>query len=291
VCEKHNKTCSYLRPTKRRGPQKGYRTALNTYKESAAAWGVVLGAIPGLDALIEGHLRSESGRYLLKSVKDPTQQDALIQKWQQSTVFKTFFPSTGSVASVEGEEAEPEPEPEGTVLDMDQVFAIPRAKQQPQKPSPIRASRASRSSFGPVATDLMESPIVEQHPVIREPTSLSDIVAKDAARSCVPTRPFCVSRVCLWYPANLELARLMLHKHSPPSALPPMRQSPTSIISAQTQNRSPNPPMPSMRWAPMRNREYTTNCLWDGPSMTRSKLPKPKSNHGDAPLRIESNTR
>ncbi|KAK1766757.1 hypothetical protein QBC33DRAFT_578588 [Phialemonium atrogriseum] len=179
VCEKHNKPCSYLRPTKRRGPQKGYRTALNTYKESAAAWGVVLGAIPGLDALIEGHLRSENGRFLLKSVKDPAQQDALIQKWQQSTVFKSFFPSSSTTASIEGEEAE---EPRDSVLEMD-PFPVPRGKPYAPKFSP---SRTSRSSFGPADIDLTRrrrSVTAPQQPVIREPTSLSDIVAKDAARS------------------------------------------------------------------------------------------------------------
>ncbi len=91
VCEKHDKPCLYLRPTKRRGPQKGYRTALNTYKESAAAWGAVLNSIPGLDALIEGHLRSDKGNQLLKSIKDPNQQETLISTWQQSSVFKAFF--------------------------------------------------------------------------------------------------------------------------------------------------------------------------------------------------------
>ncbi|EAQ88169.1 hypothetical protein CHGG_04788 [Chaetomium globosum CBS 148.51] len=95
VCTKHNKPCLYLRPTKRRGPQKGYRTALNSYKESAAAWGAVLGAIPGLDALIEGHLRATAGNAVIASIKDSNQQDALIAKWQQSSVFKAFFGHNG----------------------------------------------------------------------------------------------------------------------------------------------------------------------------------------------------
>lgn len=93
VCTKHNKPCLYLRPTKRRGPQKGYRTALNTYKESAAAWGAVLSAIPGLDALIEGHLRAAGtqGKQIIASIKDANAQEGLIARWQGSGVFKAFF--------------------------------------------------------------------------------------------------------------------------------------------------------------------------------------------------------
>ncbi|KAK0629970.1 hypothetical protein B0T17DRAFT_205506 [Bombardia bombarda] len=100
VCQKHNKPCLYLRPTKRRGPQKGYRTALNTYKESAAAWGAVLGAIPGLDALIEGHLRGSTGKSMIASIKDTAQQDVLINRWQESSVFKAFFGHNGAGSGV-----------------------------------------------------------------------------------------------------------------------------------------------------------------------------------------------
>lgn len=171
-----------MRPTKRRGPQKGYRTALNTYKESAAAWGVVLGAIPGLDALIEGHLRGENGRFLLKSVKDPAQQDALIQRWQQSTVFKTFFPSNGTAASIEGEDADRV----GSVMDID-AFSESREKRHSIKPSP---SPTTRSSIGPADTEWRNKIETLQHrAVVREVTSLSDIVAKDAARSYVSLFP------------------------------------------------------------------------------------------------------
>ncbi|KAK1777470.1 hypothetical protein QBC45DRAFT_394259 [Copromyces sp. CBS 386.78] len=111
VCTKHNKPCLYLRPTKRRGPQKGYRTALNTYKESAAAWGAVLGAIPGLDALIEGHLRGAGpqGRQIIASIKDANAQEGLIARWQASGVFKAFFgvrPGTGGAGGANGEEGQ-----------------------------------------------------------------------------------------------------------------------------------------------------------------------------------------
>lgn len=267
MCEKHNKPCSYLRPTKRRGPQKGYRTALNTYKESAAAWGVVLGAIPGLDALIEGHLRSENGRFLLKSVKDPAQQDALIQKWQQSTVFKSFFPSSSTTASIEGEEAE---EPRDSVLEMD-PFPVPRGKPYAPKLSP---SRTSRSSFGPADIDLTRrrrSVTAPQQPVIREPTSLSDIVAKDAARSYVPSRPFYI----LCRPTNPEADRLMPHKRWLPSVSLQMRQLPIFTILALIQNKSSSPLTWTTSWARMRSRESTTSCSWAAPLMTRPKGPKP----------------
>ena len=179
MCEKHNKPCNYLRPSKRRGPQKGYRTALNTYKESAAAWGVVLGAIPGLDALIEGHLRSDAGKALLQSVKDPPQQDALIQRWQQSTVFKAFFPPGGEdSASIEDADADPE--------SSQGLCAMPDG---PTLPSKTPASPVSRSPFSPPCAESGRSPtaVPQQPTAAREPTSLSDILAKDAARSCVYT--------------------------------------------------------------------------------------------------------
>ncbi|KAJ4343706.1 hypothetical protein N0V85_009828, partial [Neurospora sp. IMI 360204] len=106
VCTKHNKPCLYLRPTKRRGPQKGYRTALNTYKESAAAWGAVLGAIPGLDALIEGHLRAAGtqGKQIIASIKDANAQEGLIARWQGSGVFRAFFGAQrpGTAGDVDG---------------------------------------------------------------------------------------------------------------------------------------------------------------------------------------------
>ncbi|KAB5576471.1 hypothetical protein GE09DRAFT_953673 [Coniochaeta sp. 2T2.1] len=190
VCEKHNKDCLYLRPTKRRGPQKGYRTALNTYKESAAAWGAVLGAIPGLDALIEGHLRTDSGRALLKTIKDASQQDTLISRWQQSTVFKTFFPNSsggeagstvaGSVAG--GEDAEEEGLPMDIFSSTSHVLSKLASQQQQQQ---HRFSPAPPAfDFSPTQNHMAPPKQAnKQHQLAREPTSLSDIVAKDAARS------------------------------------------------------------------------------------------------------------
>jgi hypothetical protein len=105
VCEKHKKECTYNRPTKRRGPQKGYRTALNVYKEAAAAWGAVLAAIPGLDDIIEGHLRAATGQSIIDTIKDTSQQDEMIKVWQQSAVHLAIFgyngpaPGTASAAA------------------------------------------------------------------------------------------------------------------------------------------------------------------------------------------------
>ncbi|KAJ9133774.1 Quinic acid utilization activator [Coniochaeta hoffmannii] len=197
VCDKHNKECSYLRPTKRRGPQKGYRTALNTYKESAAAWGAVLGAIPGLDALIEGHLRTDGGRALLKTIKDASQQDALIARWQQSTVFKTFFPNsalTEGGSTVEGSVAGGEDgEEDDAQID---IFSghggtlskqTTRHHQQQQPPHEQQMPSPAQPLFGFMSPAQTQSPAQPQQQaqsrMEREATSLSDIVAKDAARS------------------------------------------------------------------------------------------------------------
>lgn len=220
MCEKHNKECSYLRPTKRRGPQKGYRTALNTYKESAAAWGAVLGAIPGLDALIEGHLRTDSGRALLKTIKDASQQDALISSWQQSTVFKTFFPNSaadggsvvaGSVAG--GEDVEDEDLQLDVFSSTGGSVSKQTTQQQEQQPQQQQQQQLQHQQHRQQQQQHMQSPIQPffgfvspaqtqsptqphqqaQSHMQREATSLSDIVAKDAARSYVCPYSTCIS--------------------------------------------------------------------------------------------------
>lgn len=190
VCEKHNKECNYLRPTKRRGPQKGYRTALNTYKESAAAWGAVLGAIPGLDALIEGHLRTDSGRALLKTIKDASQQDTLISRWQQSTVFKTFFPNSGEGGSTVagsvagGEDGEDDDAQLDTFASMGGALSK-HTTQQPQQQTFSPALPFCFPNSGPSQNFMAQPQPNHKSPAEREATSLSDIVAKDAARSYV----------------------------------------------------------------------------------------------------------
>lgn len=98
-CERHNKSCLYLRPQKKRGPAQGYRSALHTLRESAAAWGAALNLIPSLGPVVEGYLKQPEGRRLVKAIKDPTQQEFFIQAWQQSGVFKTFFPDEASASA------------------------------------------------------------------------------------------------------------------------------------------------------------------------------------------------
>ena len=187
MCEKHDKPCLYLRPTKRRGPQKGYRTALNTYKESAAAWGAVLNSIPGLDALIEGHLRSDKGNQLLKSIKDPNQQEALINTWQQSSVFKAFFGQDdgGAVPTAAAQKSEPSL----SVVDGDEdeedepSVLLPAAVNRRTSQS---TSGASRSPTGVLGREISNISAVAPPPQpIAAPDffSLSDLVAKDAARA------------------------------------------------------------------------------------------------------------
>ncbi|KAK4112207.1 hypothetical protein N656DRAFT_114861 [Canariomyces notabilis] len=186
VCTKHNKPCLYLRPTKRRGPQKGYRNALNTYKESAAAWGAVLGAIPGLDALIEGHLRGNAGKAIVTSVKDSNQQEALISTWQQSSVFRAFFGHNGPIPgatttntadnAVQSHEAEDEDAGD----DNTPPVRPPPAKRGSQ-PSSQRSQSVSSLVLAPEPK--MPSALGLGSPFQPKDTaSLSDIVAKDAAQ-------------------------------------------------------------------------------------------------------------
>ncbi|KAK0619834.1 hypothetical protein B0T14DRAFT_566644 [Immersiella caudata] len=186
VCQKHNKPCLYLRPTKRRGPQKGYRTALNTYKESAAAWGAVLGAIPGLDALIEGHLRGSTGKYVISSIKDTAQQEALINKWQESSVFKAFFGHNNPASGVQGDNGAPSQDPEAEDDD------YPNGDDNtPIRPAPFRRLGLLQSPTHKIQPS-RTTPISDSKSVISEGSilqgdlaSLSDLVAKDAAQSFV----------------------------------------------------------------------------------------------------------
>ncbi|CAK7218556.1 hypothetical protein SCUCBS95973_003528 [Sporothrix curviconia] len=101
-CERHGKTCLYLRPQKKRGPAQGYRSALHSMRESAAAWGAALNLIPSLGPVIEGYLQKEEGKRLIRAIKDPQQQEFFIQSWQQSSVFRSFF---GDEESLDGAEA------------------------------------------------------------------------------------------------------------------------------------------------------------------------------------------
>ncbi|KAK0718252.1 hypothetical protein B0T26DRAFT_602438, partial [Lasiosphaeria miniovina] len=204
VCVKHNKPCLYLRPTKRRGPQKGYRTALNTYKESAAAWGAVLGAIPGLDALIEGHLHSTTGKAVVASIKDGNQQDALITQWQDSSVFRAFFGHNGPPPNSEGQGGEGATNAQSLEADDDDLpeeqNSDPPIRSAPAKrhvlQSPALLQRRQSPSRSPALSAAVPVPAAVESktpgphsllsPAFRHQSkvsnSLSDIVAKDAAQ-------------------------------------------------------------------------------------------------------------
>jgi len=195
-CERHNKPCLYLRPQKKRGPAQGYRTALQGLRESAAAWGAALQLIPSLGPVVEGYLQGAEGRRLAQAVKDPTQQEFFIQAWQHSGVYKAFFgdnppsqetacPDAGSIVEGDGELHKletPEPasllpqQPPGSLLQAEPPLpkfdtilgAVPT-------PSPSQDGGKARSA----ATGAGSSRFRPR----QESISLSDIVAKDAARS------------------------------------------------------------------------------------------------------------
>lgn len=228
-CERHNKSCLYLRPQKKRGPAQGYRSALHTLRESAAAWGAALNLIPSLGPVVEGYLKQPEGRRLVKAIKDPTQQEFFIQAWQQSGVFKTFFPDEAS-ASGAGDDLDsttdatlPTSIPNASSASMPlhhqsmashqnpltpasgTVFSPPRLppSQPSQAPIPQGLPMPSydvSNSFGfvpprpPSSVDGSGSSRVGQASGLsrnkprQESISLSDIVAKDAARSYVIPR-------------------------------------------------------------------------------------------------------
>lgn len=146
-CERHNKSCLYLRPQKKRGPAQGYRSALHTLRESAAAWGAALNLIPSLGPVVEGYLKQPEGRRLVKAIKDPTQQEFFIQAWQQSGVFKTFFP----------DEAGPSDDPPKTTPDaMAPTSLVPHAASP--SISMHHQSMASHSKILTPAPDTLISP-------------------------------------------------------------------------------------------------------------------------------------
>lgn len=206
MCQKHNKPCLYLRPTKRRGPQKGYRTALNSYKESAAAWGAVLSAIPGLDALIEGHLLGSSGSSITAAIKDSSQQEVLINKWQSSTVFKAIFGHNNPVGGAshaksgglsQDAEAEDEDYPVGDDNSLARLAPAGRSTQA-STPQKTGASRADHKSPTKSETSYHQ----------RDIASLSDIVAKDAAQSYV-TPLYYYSVLCLTTNSSSRASRTL----------------------------------------------------------------------------------
>ncbi|KAF3767464.1 hypothetical protein M406DRAFT_251945 [Cryphonectria parasitica EP155] len=204
-CERHNKSCLYLRPQKKRGPAQGYRSALHTLRESAAAWGAALNLIPSLGPVVEGYLRQPEGRRLVKAIKDPAQQEFFIQAWQQSGVFKTFFPDETQAAdkssaspsmSIQQQPFGPESEPlapaQNTVISPPQPPALPQLAQPPHSDG-LSMPKPDGPAFGYVPTPSpsshdgggrpRQSSMSARNKPRQESISFSDILAKDAARS------------------------------------------------------------------------------------------------------------
>jgi hypothetical protein len=173
----------------------------------------VLGAIPGLDALVEGHLRGAAGTAVVASIKDANQQDALLARWQGSSVFRAFFghngpppglqPAAGgaaaaaatatstaaAAAAVRSREVEMEEE-EDDVRDETPPLRLPPARRVSQQPPASQRSRRSVSSFvaAAAAAAVPEQPRLPAGAAtlgspFQPRDSLSDIVATDAAQS------------------------------------------------------------------------------------------------------------
>ncbi|KAJ0113961.1 hypothetical protein J7T55_010205 [Diaporthe amygdali] len=219
-CERHNKSCLYLRPQKKRGPAQGYRSALHTLRESAAAWGAALNLIPSLGPVVEGYLKQPEGKRLVKAIRDPAQQEFFIQAWQQSGVFKTFFgdEASGEKRSITPDAAAPTSTAPGAVPSLPQQSLLPNPEPTPDPIPPAPSSIISPSR--PPVPQLAQTPQLDTIPMPKfdssnpfnfvptpspssqdgnsrprqhsmsgrprpraESISLSDIVAKDAARS------------------------------------------------------------------------------------------------------------
>jgi hypothetical protein len=190
VCEKHNKSCQYNRPQKKRGPAKGYRSTLNSLNESAAAWGAALNLIPTLGPVIESYLKTAEGSRLIRAIKDPKQQDFFIRSWQESGVFRTFFGGEGpDEDEAMGMQAMgPIGFPQLQHADMRMIPPPPTDQRPlPQPPPPAQRSpaltTASSHSFPEPGQFNLGAVMHPSAP--RLSTSVSDIVARDAARQCV----------------------------------------------------------------------------------------------------------
>ena len=145
-------------------------------RESAAAWGAALNMIPSLGPVIEGYLKqSEEGKRLAKAIKDPTQQDFFIQAWQQSGVFRAFFPDEAA------QDGNTEPEPS--------IAAPPAPPSLPSLENPLSKPDHALRNHVPTPSpshDGGKLPILyKEHMPTTAPSALSwsDIVARDAARS------------------------------------------------------------------------------------------------------------
>ncbi|EJT77950.1 hypothetical protein GGTG_03053 [Gaeumannomyces tritici R3-111a-1] len=195
-CEKHDKQCLYLRPQKKRGPAQGYRNALHSMRESAAAWGAALTLVPELASLVEAAVaRTDEGKRLAAAVRDPQQQDSLIQSWQQSVAFRAFFGDDAAASTVGAGESEGESRREPVRgVHVAPIAADAASGGRPRRPStsltgqPLSStgSRAEQSSIltPSPSNDGSKAALGSVNPERSHPSvSVSDLVVKDAARS------------------------------------------------------------------------------------------------------------
>ncbi|EHA54905.1 hypothetical protein MCOR27_007437 [Pyricularia oryzae] len=201
-CEKHGKQCLYLRPQKKRGPAQGYRNALHSMRESAAAWGVALSLIPELDTMVEAAIAQsdQDGQAISVSVKDPDQQDALIASWQQSRAFRAFFGDEAAVSATTGaavsekEEGSPKGNErpvaaQGTHSERSQPPApLPGAEWQPAKKESPRPKHSSFLTSPPLHDGSLTGIGIQNifdgmDHSLGLSFSVSDLVVKDAERS------------------------------------------------------------------------------------------------------------
>ncbi|KAJ4421818.1 hypothetical protein N0V82_003517 [Gnomoniopsis sp. IMI 355080] len=172
-CERHNKSCLYLRPQKKRGPAQGYRSALHTLRESAAAWGAALNLIPSLGPVVEGYLKQPEGRRLVKAIKDPTQQEFFIQAWQQSGVFKTFFPDEASASASATASASASGNRPSAIPDAAAATSIPTASPSIPLPHQPLSSNTSSLTSAPATGISPPRPPVPQLSQASQPHGLS----------------------------------------------------------------------------------------------------------------------
>ncbi|TLD26690.1 hypothetical protein PspLS_04958 [Pyricularia sp. CBS 133598] len=198
-CEKHGKQCLYLRPQKKRGPAQGYRNALHSMRESAAAWGVALSLIPDLDTMVEAAIAQseQDGQAISVSVKDPDQQDALIASWQQSRAFRAFFGDEAAASATTGAAASEKEE--GSPKGNERVATAQGTRSERSQPAPLAGADwppAKTQSPPPKHTSFLTSPSLHDGTLagiqnifdgmdhsLGLPFSVSDLVVKDAERS------------------------------------------------------------------------------------------------------------
>ena len=144
-------------------------------RESAAAWGAALNLIPSLGPVVENYLKTEEGKRLAKAIKDSQQQEFFIQAWQQSSVFKAFFgDEAGQDNGAEGDSSVTQQPAPPSLASLESPLVKPDLALQHHVPTPSPSHDGAKMTHKSSGSD-------SGFPSL----SLSDIVAKDAARSWV----------------------------------------------------------------------------------------------------------